>query len=328
MEQYKSDEIDIGFVYRKLGDAYKKLLIKIYRLIQFVFNKWYIFLGLIAFGSIVGYFLDQTSLPSKEATLIVQINFDGSNYIYDAVEQLNGKIQENDTIVLKEWGLYKNGESLIYNVAIEPIVNIFDILEDAPTNERNIEVLMEQSQYTDDLLTSEMFIPEYSSHRLMINSSPLADESVIQYFLDYLNSNEILNEIKEVTINNTKRKISQNLESIVYMDSIFKVYGTIVKADSPTNQVYFNSYDINNGNIHLMFSEKKEIQEEIETLEIELLKYNHIVEVLNKPKLQEEKSILSNKSKTLPVLLILLFLISAALRNLYVKAKMLNDGKV
>lgn len=326
MEQNKNDEIDLGFVFRKLGGAYKTLLVNIFRLIQFVFNKWYIFLSLIIFGMIAGYYMDKTSLPSKQATLIAQINFDGSNYIYDAIEQLNGKIKEYDTLALQEWKLFEKGEMLIYNVEIEPIVNIFDILADAPTNERNIEVLLDQSQYTDDLLTSEMFIPQYKSHRIVIQASHLADDSILQYLLAYLNSNDILNEIKEVTINNSKRKIAQNLMSIAYMDSIFKVYGTLVKADSRANQVYFSSYEINNGNIHLMFSEKKSIQEEIEALEIELLKYNNIVEVINKPMLQERKSFFSNKTRFLPIFLVVLFLISAAFRNLYFKAKMLSEG--
>jgi hypothetical protein len=325
MEQNKNDEIDLGFVFRKLGGAYKALLVNIFRLIQFVFNKWYIFLSLIIFGVIAGYYMDKTSLPSKQATLIAQINFDGSNYIYDAIEQLNGKIKEYDTLSLQEWKFYEEGEILIYNVEIEPIVNIFDILDDAQTSDRNIEVLLEQSQYTDDLLMSEMFIPQYKSHRIIIQTSPLADDSVIQYLLNYLNSNEILNQIKDVTIHNSKRKISQNLQSIAYMDSIFKVYGTLVKADSQPNQVSFSSYDVNNGSIHMMFREKKEIQEEIEDLEVELLKYDNIIEVINKPLLKVQKSFFANKTKFLPLFLVVLFLIATAFRNLYLRAKRLSE---
>jgi hypothetical protein len=109
------------------------------------------------------------------------------------------------------------------------------------------------------------------------------------------------------------------------MDSIFKVYGTLVKADSQPNQVSFSSYDVNNGSIHMMFREKKEIQEEIEDLEVELLKYDNIIEVINKPLLKVQKSFFANKTKFLPIFLVVLFLIATAFRNLYLRAKRLSE---
>ena len=39
----------------------------------------------------------QTKPNSKEATVLVKINFDAGNYIYDAVDLINLKISSDDT---------------------------------------------------------------------------------------------------------------------------------------------------------------------------------------------------------------------------------------
>ena len=68
-------------------------------------------------------------------------------------------------------GLFKKGALHINGVKIEPIVNILDILKNAPRNEKNIEVLLDESQFSDDLLKTEIFKSEYRAHRILISAS-------------------------------------------------------------------------------------------------------------------------------------------------------------
>jgi hypothetical protein len=324
MEQKSNDEIDLGLVYRKIGGLYKSLLISFYKTIQFVFRNWLILIALIVTGTVLGYFQDKTGDLSKETTLIVQINFRGSNYVYDAIDQLNNKIKENDTLELAKMGFLKAENLLLRKVEIEPIVNIVEILKKAPNGGDNMDVLLETSQFEDDLLTSEIFTSEYSSHKILLTTSGFADDTIISDLIKYLNKNEILNSIKRVTIENTKRKIAYNLQSIAYMDSIFNVYGSKVAIDRHKDQIYFNSFGVENGNIHLMFREKRSIQNETELLEIELLKYDNIVETINRPTLKTKFSVFSNKKLMYPVLLVFVFLMVYSIMKIYKKAKRLN----
>lgn len=324
MEQNSSDEIDLGLVYRKIGGLYNSFLISFYRTIQFVFKNWLIFLVLIVLGSVLGYFQDKNGKQPKETTLIVQINFGGTNYVYDAIDQLNYKIEEKDTLGLVEAGFLKGKNQLLFSIEIEPIVNVVEILKKVPNSGDNMDVLLETSQFEDDLLTSEIFTSEYSSHRITLTTSSFADGSIIQDLLEYLNGNEILNKIKRVTIENTKRKIDYNIQSIAYLDSIFKIYGSKVAIDRQKDQIYFNSFGVENGNIHLMFREKRGIQNETELLEIELLKYDNIVEVINRPTLKTKHTVFSNKKLTYPVLLVFVFVLVSFVRRVYKKAKRLN----
>lgn len=326
MTQNNNEEIDLGLIFTKIGDFYRAFLIWLYNSFHFILRNWIIFLVIIVSGAVLGFFLDKNTTFSKETTLIVQINFDGSNYVYDAIDQLNGKIRDNDTVALAKMGLFKNGRMSVSSVTIEPVVNLLDILKNAPRNDRNIEVLLDESQVSDDLLTTEIFKSEYRAHKMLITASMLADETAIEDLKDYLNSNRILNEIKDVKIVNTKRKIENNKRSIVYMDSIFKLTGSKVEPQKQSNQIYFNSNDSQSDNFYLMFREKRVIQNEVEEMEIELLKYDYIVKALNNPIFQIKTP--SYKMKTIiPILFVLLFTFGLGLKKLYYKAEILSKER-
>lgn len=326
MEQKGTDEIDLGYIFRKIAGLYNGFLVALFNAFQFVKRSWIILLVLIAVGIGLGYFLDKNKRYSKETTMIVQVNFNGSNYVYDAIEQLDYKIKEGDTASLRKLGLYKNGTKSIMQVTITPIVSVIDILKKAPNAGMNMDVLIEQSKY-DDLLTSEIFIPEYQAHRLVVITSPDANQETLDNLLAYLNNNKILNEIKDATIENTKARIIDNDKSIAYLDSIFKVYGTMAPTGSSSNQVYVNSSGVDNENVHLMFSEKRSIRNESGRLQVELLKYDNIVETLNKPELRKRKSLLSCKKRALPIIFVFLFVLGTLMKNLYNKAKKLSESR-
>ncbi|MDP2686902.1 MAG: hypothetical protein Q8O62_06755 [Aequorivita sp.] len=323
-QQNTSEEVDLGTIFGKVREGYHGMLISFYSGIQFLLRNWILILGIIILGVVIGYFLDNKKNSSNETTLLVQINFGSANYVYDAIDQLNVKIQESDTKFLEENGFLVDGVNAVTSATIEPIVNIMDILKNTTGNDGYIQAVFEQSKFEDDLLTSEVFIPEYKNHRILVTSNEDDTELVLNSLLQYLNNNTILNKIKDVTIENTKTIIEKNQNSISYIDSIMKVYGTPIENNIQPSQIYYNSYEVNNGNIHLIVQQKTSLLEENEELEIELIKYDHIVELLNKPKLQIKKGILTNKIVLIPVVFILLFILLAFLKRFYLKAKRLS----
>lgn len=326
-QQNSSEEVDLGTIFVKAREGYHSFLISIYRGIQFLLRNWILILGIIIVGAVIGYFLDNQKNESKETTLLVQINFESANYIYNAIDQLNLKIQEDDTQFLEENNFILDGINALSSAEIEPIVNIMDILKNTTNNDGYIQAIFEQSKFEDDLLTSEIFIPEYKYHRILITSSEGSTEEVLNSFLSYLNNNTILNKIKEATVENTKTLIEKNKNSISYIDSIMKVYGTPLQNNFQPGQIYYNSYEVNNGNIHLLVQQKTSLLGNNKELEIELIKYDQIVKLLNKPKLQNKKGILTNRIIIFPILFLLIFLLLAFLKRFYLKAKRLSLSK-
>lgn len=320
-EYNKSEEIDLGHLFNRAKESYRKSLVFLYR--KFRSNRIPL-LVIIIIGIIAGFLLNSLKKDLKETTLIVQINFDSTNYVYNAIEQLNNKVKEKDTLFLANQGLYSK-KSIIVSSEIQPIVNIMDILNNTETtNSAYLKTVFEESKFEDDILTSEVFIPQYKFHKITLVSNYENTQAVIEGFMKFLNNNDLLNKIKEIRVDNTKMIIERNENSISYIDSIVKVYGTMIENPVSTGQVYYNSYEINNSNIHLLFTSKDELLEKNLELQTELQKYDHIVEVINKPEFQLKREF--NYIFVIPILFILIYIIFGLLAGVYRKAKNLSNS--
>lgn len=318
-QQHTSEEVDLGHLFNKIRGNYNKSLVSLYR--KYKSNRIPLLIVIIV-GIGLGFLLNAFKKDVKETSLIVQINFDSTNYIYNTIEQLNNKIEDKDAIFLTKEGLY-NEAPLIISSEIEPIVNMLDILGNSElTNSAYVKTVFEQSKFEDDILTSEMFIPQYKYHKITLFTAQENTDKVVEGFLKYLNNNDLLNKIKIVQVENTKLTIEKNKESISYIDSIAKVYGTLSVSPVTTGQIYYNSYEVSNENIHLLFEGKAILLEKNKELETELQKYDHIIELINKPVFQVKKEI--NNILLIPLLLILVYIIFAFLAGLYRKAKNLS----
>lgn len=327
-EQNSSEEVDLGIVFNRIRGFYHSFLISFYRALKFLIRNLVIIIILVIIGLVLGYFLDRNLKHNKQTELIVQINFDGGNYIYNTIAQLQNKIQDKDTVYLKDIGLYENGETLLKSIEISPIVSITEILKKTPENDRNVDLFLQQAQYEDQLLTSEIFIPEYKTHKIELIASDSADYNTINTLIEYLNDNKILQQSKEITIESSKLKIRENKLSIIYIDSVTKNYGSRSKSEAPAGQIYINTMQSNIDYLHMLFREKVNIMEELQSLQIELLKYGEPVVLLNKPVLQIKKSLFSKKMFVLPLLFFIFFIIISIIISLFRTARRLSDSKI
>ena len=89
----ENDELDIIILVNKLKNLFQSVSLQIFRSIKKVLNKWKLMTALVLAGLILGYLQTDVERPkSKEATILVKINFDAGNYVYSEVEQINRKI--------------------------------------------------------------------------------------------------------------------------------------------------------------------------------------------------------------------------------------------
>lgn len=318
-------EVDLGTVYGNIRHGYHKLLINFYRGIQFILRTWIWILALLIAGFAIGFYFDSQKLETGKAELIVQINFDSANYVYSAIEQVNAMIAGANNDFLESNGFYSNDGLLIRNVEIEPIVNLNDIIPDEDfVNHGYVQAVFEKSKFKDDLLTSDIFIQKYKNHKITINSTSKDSEAALNSLLNYLNGNKLMNEIKLVKIESTKNIIKENEFSIAAIDSIAKLYGTILSGQESSGQIYFNYNDQSTQEFHMLFEEKSSLLKENEELQIELLKYGNIVTLLNSPELHAERNRFKQYKIILPILFFVGFMILMVFIRIYRKAKTLN----
>lgn len=326
MSQKSNDEIDLGVIFEKIKEGYYNFLVFLYGLFKFILKSWIIILVLIVAGVVYGFIKDNPE-KARETTLLVQINGDAASYVYDAIDQLQWKIYERDTVLLKKMGFYKNEVFFIGKVDIEPVVNVMDIVDQTPENNRNFEIVMEETQYEDQVLTSDIFVPEYQVHKITMTLGYWANQTHIDRFLEYLNDNDAYNGKAEVHKKNLKFRIDENYKSIAYMDSLFNTYGKPVSEIKKGENDVVSFFDLNITNIDRVFLEKGLLMEKNQKLELLYSDFDSLVVLLNKPMLAIKKSFFDKKKLIYPIVFVFAFLAFSAIRYYFFKAKKLSEER-
>jgi hypothetical protein len=321
MAQNNQEEIDLFLVLDKLNKAYRRLLASFYKGFQFIIKHWIVLLILIVGGYFGGQFWQRSITPVKETQLIVQNNFDSSSYVYNAVELLNLKYKQGDKAFLKKYN-FNTEEPDLEDIIIEPIVNIMDLMAKTETSDRNLDSYIGKADFEEDLLLSEVFYPEYTYHRITV-ATKKSDLKLINKVINYLNSNETYNRTKEVVIAETQLRIQRNDLSIANIDAIFDEYAGKNESDPNPSQVYFKSQQ--NNNLHQLLDKKKELIEENEMLKRELIKYDKVVALVNKPNFYRTSKLTDKKKTLLPIFLVFAYVSFFVLRNVYRKGKMYSE---
>ncbi|MCH2489904.1 MAG: hypothetical protein MK211_07125 [Flavobacteriales bacterium] len=322
MAHQTTDEIDLGLVFKKIGEQYRKFLLWLFHWFQFVLKHWIIILLIIILGAVAGYYWQKGSTGKNLATLIVQNNFDSTSYVYDALKLLKTKSKQGDAKFLKRYG-FNTEEAEIADIEIEPIVNILDLARNTKDEDRTLEEYMAQTDFEDDILLSEVFYTEYKFHKVLIYTTANASNETIEKVIDYLNSNELLQEVRLVSIEETKQQIKNHEKSIKDIDGVFESYVDSNSTVNPAAQVYFKNNE--NNNLHMLLEEKRNIMNDIEELKAELIKYDGIVTVINKPVLHYSGSFFDNKVVLLPLFLVFLYFLFFALRGSYFRVKKMAE---
>ena len=319
-----NEEIDLMFIYNKIREKYDGFLLSFYRWIRFLIKFWIVVLLVIGAGILLGYFMEKNGIKTKETTLIVQINFDGVQYVYNATRQLKKKINEGDKKALSELEEYHDAIFSIQKIEIEPLPSIVDIINSTDPNNGNIKTFLDQSKYEEDLLMSDMFIPEYKTHKITITTTQNGNDKSVEGVLSYLNNSEVYKEIQKVAEENIEFDILETERSVALIDSILKANGTISPNANPS-QLYFNT--ASNVNVHFLVQEKSKLIEDLQILKADQIKYRGgIVSVLNKPLLQWKSSILDRKMIIMPILFFIFFSLTVFVFNFFRKMKIKDQA--
>jgi hypothetical protein len=323
-KQSNSEELDLNMILNKVREVYHSTLISLYKIFTFFLKSWIVIVVLIILGATLGYFKTNDTL-ARETTLYIRVNGNAGGIIYDALNQLQFKIQEKDSVLLEKKGFFKNSVYYIHSLEIEPVVNILEVIDATESNNRNLETVMDQAQYEDELLTSEVFIPQYKYHKITMISDHWSSQKTVDAFLLYLNDNALLKKQNNILKESLRYRIDRNFESITYMDSIFATYGRPISELTQGNASELSMVDINVTNIHMLFEQKALLMEQNEKLQVQLINQDETVSLVNKPLLAIKKSILDIKVITYPILLIVLFMLFSIVKYYFLKAKKLSD---
>ena len=308
----ETEELDIIVLIEKIKLMLLSVCLQIFRRSKNFLSEWKRLLVVILAGVLLGYFLTDSDKPSsKEATVLVKINFDAGNYVYDTVDLINLKISSEDTDFFTQ-EIKLNEDETIDEVSISPVIDIKDIMaKDIQANE--IRALFENLEYEDGFSVTEGFKSDYDYHFIKVNVSNNSSIETINKVIDYFNNNPLFAELKERNLQRISSIISDNEQTIKQIDRLLDYYTTETSANN--SQLYIDNKNLRPNEL---IKTKITLQGENQELKRESLTSKETVITINESNvLIENNSLASNKMVYYPFLFLLIYLIVSVLIGLY-----------
>ena len=308
----ENEELDIIVLIEKIKLMLLSILLQIFRRSKNFLSEWKRLLAVILVGVLLGYFLTDNDKPlSKEATVLVKINFDAGNYVYDTVDLINLKISSEDTDFFTQ-EIKLNEYETIDEVSISPVIDIKDIMaKDIQANE--IRALFENLEYEDGFSVTEGFKSDYDYHFIKVNVSNNSSIETINKVIDYFNNNPLFAELKERNLQRISSIISDNEQTIKQIDRLLDYYTTETSANN--SQLYIDNKNLRPNEL---IKTKITLQGENQELKRESLTSKETVITINESNvLIENNSLASNKMVYYPFLFLLIYFIVSVLIGLY-----------
>lgn len=308
----ENEELDIIVLIEKIKLMLLSVSLQIFRRSKKFLLAWKQLSAVIFIGILAGYFTTDDNQPnSKEANVLVKINFDAGNYVYDAVDLINLKISSDDADFFSQ-EIKLNIDESIDEISISPVIDIKDIMaKDIQANE--IRVLFENLEYEDGFSVSEGFKSDYDYHFIKVNVSNNSTIETVNKIIDYFNNNPLFAELKERNIERISSIIFDNEQTIKQIDKLLDFYSSDNKINS--SQLYIDNKDLRPNEL---IKTKIDLQNENQDLKRESLTSKETVITINETNvLIENKSLTSNKMVYYPLLFVFIYFVCSILFGLY-----------
>ena len=308
----ENEELDIIVLIEKIKLMLLSVSLQIFRRSKKFLLAWKQLSAVIFIGILAGYFTTDDNQPnSKEANVLVKINFDAGNYVYDAVDLINLKISSDDVDFFSQ-EIKLNIDESIDEISISPVIDIKDIMaKDIQANE--IRVLFENLEYEDGFSVSEGFKSDYDYHFIKVNVSNNSTIETVNKIIDYFNNNPLFAELKERNIQRISSIVFDNEQTIKQIDKLLDFYSSDNKINS--SQLYIDNKDLRPNEL---IKTKISLQNENQDLKRESLTSKETVITINETNvLIENNSLTSNKMVYYPLLFVFIYFVCSILFGLY-----------
>jgi len=309
------EEIDILVLFNKIKTLFLQSILFFFRTIKEISLAWKKLAALIAIGAALGYAAENITEkePAKEASILLRINFDAGNYVYDAISLINQKIEAEDEDFFTN-DMKFNEDEVLKEISIKPIIDLKDILKDE-INANEIRTLFENLEFEDNLAMTEGFRSDYEYHILDLNISSSASNSSLKKIIDYFNTNPLFIGLKERRLQSISNTIFNNEQTINQIDKLIEKYSSADNFEKSTSQLYIdNKTYLPNELIKIKIT----LEEQNEELKGERILSTETVMVVNDTSLLiEKKGLRDNKVIYYPSLLVLAFILGGVILKLY-----------
>ncbi|MBT8236293.1 MAG: hypothetical protein KJO04_08875 [Bacteroidia bacterium] len=219
-----NDELDLG----QLSSLFKKAFLGVFkfflRFFVYVRNNivWLAVLGIV--GAALGFGLNKISTKKLKTEVIVSPNLESKKYLYDAVNELNGKIQAKDTAFFTSLGLGETDFDKL-EVQVEPVNSKSE--KDLETEIKYLKALQsfQNSPGSSEIIKNLLIDQNPFEQRItFLYRDPVSGPKVAQKLMDYINSNEYYNRLVKTYNSNDLSRLKKNDSILRQLDAIIESY--------------------------------------------------------------------------------------------------------
>lgn len=307
-----NQEIDLSEISKKIGGFFEDISTRIFKGILFLKRNIIVIAILFVIGVVLGIYLDKTS-KSYDHQVIVTPNFGSIDYLYSKVELINSKIEEKDTLFLKDVLGLKEPKKF-KKIAIEPINDVYKFIENRDENFEFIKLLAEDGDIK-KIITEKVTSKNYPFHAISFSTSALTSEKhTVEPILKYLNDSDYYSKIQKEYVNNIKVKIVANDSIISQINGFLNTLSNKGNKSQSSNLVYINE----NTQLNDVIKTKDELVNDQGRRRIELINTDKIIKQISVTlNIKNIKSINGKLKLVLPFLFIFLFIGITILRSFY-----------
>lgn len=199
----QDQEIDLGQVFKKIGNIYQSFKDSIFDFILFIKRNIIVLGILFIVGAVLGYYLDKTD-KSYNHSIIVTPNFGSNDYLYGKINLLNSKIKEDDTLFLNAIGLKKADN--LNEIEIKPVIDVYKFINNKPENFELIKLMAEDGDLK-EIIENDITSKNYPFHVISFKTKDkTTNEITINPILSFLNNSEYFDANKKQQNENIKIK--------------------------------------------------------------------------------------------------------------------------
>ena len=306
-----NQEIDLTKITQKVNGIYEGLLNKLLRFILFVKRNLVIIIILIVIGGGVGFFLDK-KIKSYDHQIIVSPNFGSNDYLYAKVNLIQSKINEGDTLFLKEIGI-KNTKKFD-KIEIKPIIDVYKFIDNNNDKFELIKLLAEDGNI-DKVVENQLTSKNYPFHLISFTTSKIiTEDETVQPILNFLNDSQHFKQLQKQYLSNIQLKMKVNDSTIAQIDGLMNQFKNRTNSNNSDKLVYFNE----NTQLNDVLQTKENLVGEQANLRINLVNLDKIIKessvILND---KDSKGTNGKMKFLIPFLFLFLFITIQAMLNFY-----------
>ena len=316
---HSEEEIDIGFLFQKIGNFFKNILIGFLQIIVFYYKKKWILIALVVVGGVLGYFWENSAEDKFKNNFIVAANYESADYLYNKIDAVDSKIKLVDTTFLEK--AFGEHYLKVNFIEIEPITNIYEFVDESESNKELFELLSEDedmAEFIEEPVNSRNY-PNHMIDLVIEGVNKDLHKIITDNFFTYLNSNEYYNNSKRISLKNTLLQIDQNQQVRQQIDAVISSVTNqdVLEGKNPMVSIKENQV------IDDLLKRKNLTLNQDRKLQTNLENEKNVVQVVDANyQIEFEESIFSkNKKFLLPFILILLYSIIYLARYLVSKSQ-------